>query len=144
MPRCEANISPISVLQSEREANSEPRDDLWKRSRHEDIKSRSEGRETHGARRTHMHTANIAHGIHREQRYGNNPMDRAKGDLGRDAKPEQQEDHWIERNLRDRVKRNQKWLSHFAGQAPGPGPSPTTSPPTSEMMRAAAKARPFS
>ena len=67
-----------------------------------------------------MHTANIAHGIHREQPYGNNPMDRAKGILAETPKPEQQEDHWIERNLSTPVKRNQKWLSHFAGQAPGP------------------------
>ena len=69
-------------------------------------------------------------------------MDHAECDLGRDAEPEQQQDHRIERDLRDRIERRRgaaRRLRRTAGARRARGRS--TSPATSEITSAVTNAR---
>jgi hypothetical protein len=100
--------------QREREAHTLARDDLGQGGRQPD---RAEGLprgEPERARDLEIDRADRAHGIQREDRHGNDPVDRAERNLRGKSQPEDQQDHRIERDLRQRVERHQDRLGHLA------------------------------
>ena len=69
-----------------------------------------------GARYLQIDWRNIADGAHGEQRYRQDAMQRAEGDLARNSEPEDEQDHRIERDFGNGIECHQQRLADGARQ----------------------------
>src|ERR1039458_1243154 len=116
IPRSDANSSPTSVPKSASETPMRMP---------EKISGSAAGSSTvrtvcAGVSRITRARTDVAHAVHRENDDRKDAVDGAERDFGREAEPEEHQDHRVERDLRNRGERVENRIEHVAGEAREP------------------------
>src|SRR5215204_1512753 len=114
--------------QRQRKTEPEPGDDLRHGSRQHDAPGGLDRGQAHRLRDAEIDLADVAHGVHRKDRDRDDAVNHAESDLRRNAKAEEQQDHRIERDLRDGVERHKDRFGDVARKPVRPEHEPDDEP----------------